>query len=87
VRVKRDIEVSPKLIRRYSDMKYINTRTQAIEVKKDAKAWGEATVALAKSLSKMPVAIGKDISTEIRTSREARKAYEEFLKSREQSEG
>jgi hypothetical protein len=68
-------------------MKYINTRTQAIEVKKDAIAWGKATWALTKSVSKMPVAIGKDISTEVKTAREARKAYEEWKKSREQPEG
>lgn len=43
-------------------MKFTNTKVQAVEVKKDAVAWGKATWALTKSVSKMPVAIGKDIS-------------------------
>lgn len=68
-------------------MKFANTITQTKVVKEDAKAWGKATVALTKSLSKMPVAIGKDISTEVKTAREARKAYEEWKKSREQPDG
>ena len=68
-------------------MKFPNTKAQATVVKQDAVAWGKATVALAKSVSKMPVAIGKDISTEVKTAREARKAYEEWKKSREQPDG
>ena len=68
-------------------MKFVNTKTQAIEVKKDAKVAFDANVTLAKSLFKVPSAITKDISTEIKTAREARKAFEEWKKSREQPDG
>ena len=64
-------------------MKFANTINQSKTVKEDAKTWGKATIALTKSISKMPGAIGKDISTEVKTAREARKAFEEWKKSKE----
>ena len=68
-------------------MKFTNTKTQVKEVGTSAVTWGKATVKLATSIVKVPVAVGKDVSTNVRTAREARKAYEEWLKSREQPEG
>lgn len=64
-------------------MKFVNTKTQAIQVKKDAKVAFDANVALAKSIFKMPSAIVTDVSNEVKTAREARKAYEEWKASRE----
>ena len=64
-------------------MKFINTKTQSIQVKKDAKIAFDANVTLAKSIFKMPSAIVTDVSNEVKSAREARKAYEEWKASRE----
>ena len=68
-------------------MKFVNTKSQVKEVGTSAVEWGKATANLTKAIIKVPVAVGKDISTHVQTTREARKAYEEWLKSREQSQG
>lgn len=68
-------------------MKFINTKSQIKEVGTSAVEWGKATVNLTKAIIKVPVAVGKDVSTHVQTTREARKAYEEWLKSREQPQG
>lgn len=65
-------------------MKFVNTKSQVKEVGTSAVEWGKATVNLTKAIIKVPVAVGKDVSTHVQTTREARKAYEEWLKSREQ---
>ena len=68
-------------------MKFVNTKSQVKEVGTSAVEWGKATINLTKAIIKVPVAVGKDVSTHVQTTREARKAYEEWLKSREQSQG
>lgn len=68
-------------------MKFTNTKSQVKEVGTSAVEWGKATVKFATSIVKVPVAVGKDISSNVRTAREARKAYEEWLKSQEQPQG
>ena len=65
-------------------MKFTNTKSQVKEVGTSTVEWGKATVNLVKAVVKVPVAVGKDVSTHVQITREARKAYEEWLKSREQ---
>lgn len=64
-------------------MKFANTINQSKIVKEDAKVAFDANVALAKSIFKMPSAIVADVSNEVKTAREARKAYEEWKASKE----
>ena len=68
-------------------MKFTNTKSQVKEVGTSTVEWGKATVNLVKAVVKVPVAVGKDVSSNVQTAREARKAYEEWLKSREQPQG
>lgn len=65
-------------------MKFTNTKSQIKEVGTSTVEWGKATVNLAMAVVKVPVAGCKDISSNVQTAYEARKAYKEWLKSGEQ---
>lgn len=68
-------------------MKFTNTKEQVKEVSASAVEWGKATAKFTKAIVKTPVALGKDFSAEAHAFAEGRKAYHEWLKSREQPQG
>lgn len=56
-------------------MKFTHTKSQVKEVGTNAVAFGKAAVALTKSVVKVPVATGKDISESAKRFAEDRKAW------------
>jgi hypothetical protein len=67
-------------------MKFTNTKAQVKEVGTNAVAFGKAGYALVKSIVKVPVAVGKDVSDNVKTAREARRLYQEWLDKQSQPE-
>ena len=59
-------------------MKFTNTKAQVKEVGTNAVAFGKAGCALVKSVVKVPVATGKDLSTAYKDYSANRKAYQEW---------
>lgn len=68
-------------------MKFTNTKAQLKEVGTSAVEWGKATANLTKAVVKLPVAVGKDCSATAKDFAEGRRAYREWLKTREQPQG
>ena len=66
-------------------MKFTNTKEQVKEVGTNAVAFGKAGYALVKSVVKVPVAVGKDVSVNAKEHSEMRKAWKEWKAQQEQS--
>lgn len=64
-------------------MKFTHTQAQVKEVGSNAVAFSKATVALTKSVVKVPVALGRDISEDVKRHTEYRKAYKDWLAQQE----
>ena len=65
-------------------MKFTNTKAQVKEVGTNAKAFAKAGRALVKSVVKVPVAVGKDVSISAKEHSEMRKAWKEWKAQQEQ---
>lgn len=66
-------------------MKFTNTKSQIKEVGTATAEWGKATWNLTKAVVKVPVAVGKDVSTAVKEAREMRALFNEVKARKEMS--
>lgn len=67
-------------------MKFTNTKVQVKEVGTNAVAFGKAGCAFVKSIVKVPVAVGKDISVSAKQHAEEREAWKKWRAERDNAE-